>query len=253
MALERLLDLTPDTPVPEDLYTRITWPDPPGDRPYVYLNVVSTLDGKIVIGELGGSAADVGGPTDQRLFRRLQHTCDAALIGSGTLRSSPVIYPADKRRFVVTRSGDLPLTNRFFTDALDRAYILAPAGLPEATKARLRDTAQLIEVGQGAVDLPEAMRLLRQDYGIRTLLCEGGGILNDDLIRAGLADELFLTLTPKVKGGSHLPTAVGGAGFPPGTFLPATLLSLYRDEDELYLRYRLAAVPREAKPGRAKK
>ncbi len=243
MALQCLLDTTPHPPEPDQLYTARDFPASSPDRPYLYINMVSTVDGKIVIGNVSGSAAGVGGATDQLLFRRLQQTCDAALIGGSTLRASQVIYPAEKPRFVITRTGDVPLDNRFFRDAPDRAYVLAPETLAPGMVARIEAKAKLIRVGQGSVDLKEAMRILRQEYGIRVLLCEGGATLNDDLIRHGLADELFLTLTNKLKGGSHLPTVVDGQGFAPGSYLPLTLISLYHDEGELYFRYRLAETP----------
>lgn len=247
MALERLLDVSPDAVLPPDaLYTHLTFPDAPEDRPYLYINMVSTADGKILIKDVGQTAAGVGGPTDQLLFRRLQRTCDAALIGSSTVRAGKVLYPKEIARFVVTRTGDLPLDNPFFTDAPDRACILAPEDLPEDVKSRLSARTNLICIGQGDVDLTAAMKILRQKQGVRRLLCEGGATLNDALIRAGLADELFLTLTNKLKGGKHLPTPVDGAGFPPGVYLPMTLLSLYHDGDELYLRYRLASTPTRA-------
>ena len=239
MPLERLFDSTENSPPADALYTAIRFPNPLEDRPYVYINMAATVDGKIVIGEAAGSAKGVGGPTDQRLFRRLQTQCDAALLGGVTLRASQVIYPPEKIRCVVTRTGDVPLTNRFFTDAPDRAFILAPENLPAAVRDRLANGAKIIQAGNDAVDLTAALRRLRREHGVRVLLCEGGATLNDDLIRAGLADELFLTLAPKLKGGSHLPTIVSGAGFPPGKFASLTLLSLYRDADELYLRYRI--------------
>ena len=239
MPLECLLDLTENSLPPEELYTDIRFPHPPENRPYVYINMAATVDGKIVIGEAGGSAKGVGGPTDQRLFRRLQTQCDAALLGSATLRASQVIYPKDKARYVVTRTGDLPLTNRFFTDAPERAFILAPENLPPDVQKRLRDGASLIQIGAENVDLPAALNLMRREHGVNVLLCEGGATLNDDLIRAGLADELFLTLAPKLKGGSHLPTIMTGAGFPPGQFAPLQMLSVYRDGNEIYLRYQL--------------
>ncbi len=243
MPLERLLDQTPDNVTPDALYSHLELPPPPDDRPYLYINMVSTMDGKIVLGEVGGPAKGVGGPTDQRLFRRLQQTCDAALIGGATLRASQVIYPPEKPRFVLTRKGDLPLDNRFFTDAPDRAYILAPEDLPEATLATLKTCARVIQVGRGGVDLAGALQRLRQELGIRYLLCEGGAALNDALLQNGLADEFFLTLAPKIKGGAHLPTVVDGKGFPSGAFLPLSLLSLYHDGDEIYLRYRIGPKP----------
>jgi 2,5-diamino-6-(ribosylamino)-4(3H)-pyrimidinone 5'-phosphate reductase len=243
MALQRLLDETANPPEPDDLYLRLERPDPPEDRPYLYINMAATIDGKIVVGEPGGTAKGVGGPTDQKLFRRLQQTCDAALLGSTTLRASPVIYPPEILRFVVTRKGDVPLANRFFTDAPQKAYVLAPAGLPEEAAAKLKAATNVVQIGQDEVDLGAALTYLRQELGVRYLLCEGGATLNDQLLRAGLVDEMFLTLAPKLKGGSSLPTPVDGAGFPPNLFLPATLLSLYRDGSELYLRYRLSREP----------
>jgi 2,5-diamino-6-(ribosylamino)-4(3H)-pyrimidinone 5'-phosphate reductase len=241
MSLERLLDLMTDAPEPDDLYTRLDFPEPPAERPYLFINMASTVDGKIVVGEPGGTAKGVGGPTDQRLFRRLQKRADAALLGSATLRASHVLYPPEIPRFVVTRSGDVPLQNRFFTDAPDRAWALVPEDIAPETKTRLEASAHILAVGKGGVDLKAAMRSLRQEQGIRYLLCEGGATLNDDLIRSGLADELFLTLAPKLKGGAHLPTIMTGQGFAPNVVLPLHLRSLYRDDDELYLRYRLDA------------
>ena len=240
MPLERLLDLTENSLPPEDVYTEIRFPNPPENRPYVYINMAATADGKIVVGDAGGSAKGVGGPTDQKLFRRLQTLCDAALLGGSTLRASPVIYPKTTPRYVVTRTGEAPLTNRFFTDAPEIAFILAPENLPDATRKRLSDGANLIQIGRDSVDLPAALALLRREHGVKTLLCEGGATLNDDLIRAGLADELFMTLAPKIKGGSHLPTIVTGEGFAPGVTAPLRLLSIYRDADEIYLRYAFA-------------
>jgi riboflavin biosynthesis pyrimidine reductase len=150
-----------------------------------------------------------------------------------------VIYPPEVRRFVVTRSGGIPLENRFFTDAPDLAYVLVPEDLPAAAIAKLTASTNVIQIGKGEVDLKAALRMLRQERNIRYLLCEGGANLNAELLQTGLVDELFLTIAPKIKGGAALPTIVEGPGFPPSEALPLTLLSLYRDEDELYLRYRI--------------
>ena len=239
MVLERLLDATNPTGSPAELYESIRFPDPPEHRPYVYINMAATVDGKIVVGEVGGTAAGVGGATDQQLFRRLQRNCDAVMIGSSTLRASHVIYPADIPRYVVTRSGEIPLQNRFFTDAPDRAFILAPEDLPAAVLTKLSASAHVIQIGKSDVDLAGALSLLRRSTGIMKLLCEGGPTLNEQFLQAGLADELFLTISAKLKGGAQIPTIVEGRGFPVSQALPLTLLSVYREGDELYLRYQI--------------
>lgn len=248
MKIERLFDSDNHATDPDALYSDITWPEPPSDRPYVYINMASTVDGKIVLGSPTGPAKGVGGPTDQILFRRLQRQCDGALVGGTTLRASQVIYPPELPRFTVTHSSNLPLDNRFFTDAPGRAFVFAPESLAADKALKIETAAKLIRVGKTEVDLAEALKTMRRELSIRTLLCEGGPTINEQLFRAGLVDELFLTLAPKIKGGAALPTIVTGEGFAPGSYAPVKLISLYRDGDELYLRYGINQAPVQLPP-----
>jgi 2,5-diamino-6-(ribosylamino)-4(3H)-pyrimidinone 5'-phosphate reductase len=242
--IERLIDNTGFDGPPGDLYLDPLFPDsherPDAEvRPYLYINMVSTVDGKTLIGQPGSTAKGLGAPTDQLLMRRLETACDCAMIGAGTLRPGNVIYPSDVWRAVITRSGDLPLENRFFSDAPERAIILAPASLSEAARERIGNRAQVRLVGETAVDPVEAVLLLRKEFGIRHLLLEGGASTNFDFLAAGVVDELFLSFSPKIKGGEHLPSVVDGPGFPGRDYLALELRSLYRDGDEFYFRYRV--------------
>jgi 2,5-diamino-6-(ribosylamino)-4(3H)-pyrimidinone 5'-phosphate reductase len=85
-----LLDLTGENHSEETLYRQIPFPPAPTDRPYVFLNMVSTLDGKITLGEVGDTAAGLGSPMDQALMKRLQRNAQAVLIGASTLRAGHV-------------------------------------------------------------------------------------------------------------------------------------------------------------------
>ncbi len=237
MPIEILLDISSTNTEPSELYSHLIFPAPPPDRPYIYINMAATVDGKIVVGKKGGTAAGVGSATDQLLFRRLQKCAHGALIGSGTLRAGTVIYPPELARFVVTNSGELPLTNRFFTDAPEKAYVIAPSSLNADSQKKIQEVCNLILQHSDPVDLKDALAYLRCELGISTLLCEGGSELNSHIVQNGLADELFLTLSPKIKGGSQLPTIVGGKGFSPDVTSPLKLQSIYHDGDELYLRY----------------
>lgn len=92
----------------------------------------------------------------------------------------------------------------------------------------------VVESGsQGRVDLPALLRSLR-DEGVRALLCEGGPRLHGSLQAAGLVDELFLTIAPKLSGGVA-PRIVEG-DLPTVTELE--LAWLLEDEGELFTRYR---------------
>src|SRR5207245_1884801 len=56
----------------------------------------------------------------------------------------------------------------------------------------------------GTLDLKRALAEVRERFEVRSLLCEGGPHLNAHLLAAGLVDELFLTLSPKLAGGDPM-------------------------------------------------
>ena len=53
------------------------------DRPFVFVNMVSTIDGRA---QLGGSTGKLGEDADLEMLLELRAIADAVLIGSGTLR-----------------------------------------------------------------------------------------------------------------------------------------------------------------------
>jgi riboflavin-specific deaminase-like protein len=107
--------------------------------------------------------------------------------------------------------------------------------------ARLRSLADDVKIaGHDEVDWVEALAWLRQRWGVRRLLCEGGGELNAGLFRQGVVDEVYLTLAPLVFGGRGAPTMADGTGI--ADINDATrlrLISLKRLRDELFLVYRV--------------
>jgi riboflavin biosynthesis pyrimidine reductase len=113
--------------------------------------------------------------------------------------------------------------------------------------ASLTDSAAQVEYVRaerdGLLDLAGAMALLRERFGVRTLLCEGGPHLNSSLLAAELVDELFLSLAPKLAGGDP---ATGEAlrilaGPAAQTPLELRLASALESDSHLFLRYELCA------------
>jgi riboflavin biosynthesis pyrimidine reductase len=92
------------------------------------------------------------------------------------------------------------------------------------------------------------LRTLRERFGVRTLLCEGGPHLAGELLAAGLLDELFLTIAPKLVAGDVGSGAEGGRAQPALSIIsgPALdppvqleLVSLLESESYLFSRYRV--------------
>ncbi|HEY7738039.1 MAG TPA: dihydrofolate reductase family protein, partial [Candidatus Limnocylindria bacterium] len=79
--------LWPDPATGLDLdaaFADLAMPEPPADRPWIGLNMVTSLDGRA---QRGGTADDIGDRADRRLMRLLRVPFDAVAIGIGTLRA----------------------------------------------------------------------------------------------------------------------------------------------------------------------
>lgn len=196
-------------------YTALEFPLPPAgaSRPWVITNMVSSLDGRV---RIEGTEQGLGSPGDQRLMRELRFHADVVLDGAGTLRTSGASsrLPDDLRRrreaagrdplpvaAVLTGSGDLPLDVPFFQSREFRAVVYVSDAAPPARIDRLRATGREVVIVP-AQDAPAAMlRHMRQALGAALVAAEGGPRLNGALLRAGVLDELFLTLAPVIVGG----------------------------------------------------
>jgi riboflavin biosynthesis pyrimidine reductase len=111
------------------------------------------------------------------------------------------------------------------------------------SKGQLRQLQSLADevkvMGKREIDFDAALRWLRATWGVKRLLCEGGGAVNGALFRAGLVDELNLTVSPVIFGGRAAPTLADGAGV--GVLADATrlrLVSMKRIAGDLFLVYR---------------
>jgi riboflavin biosynthesis pyrimidine reductase len=270
--LERLYD-APDLPsfeLPDEL--RTLYAGPFGlDEPLVYANFVQTIDGTVAIASLDQSNLLIsGGNEADRFVMGLLRACaDVVVIGAGTLRASARatwqpdrVFPAAAESFaelrrrlgrpasvdvaVVTASGEIDPSH----PVLERgAIVLTSERGAEALADRVPEAATVVFLGgELTVDPAQALEALR-DRGHRRILSEAGPTLFGSLVSAGLIDELFLTVSPLLAASPH-PGArlslAGGVNLPETEQLESRLESIRRDNDYLFLRYRLADEPRDA-------
>jgi 2,5-diamino-6-(ribosylamino)-4(3H)-pyrimidinone 5'-phosphate reductase len=229
----RLYPLPPREIPAESIYEDLALP-PSGrreaSRPYVIINMVSSVDGKTAI---GGKAARIGSQTDRQTMRNLRSHADAVMIGANTLRAEKLSLgidePSDKPQplaIIATTTGDVPLESNLLLGEGQEVLLLSPRELPGYSGSDM--------------DLGEALNMLKSEHGVDVLLVEGGPTLNYALISRGLADELFLTLAPKLlgPGTSESRTILDGGPLPPETPTP-DLLAVHLAGDELFLKYAL--------------
>lgn len=229
----------------DDVYADLELPTG-GARPHVYLGMVASADGSAVV---DGRSTGLGGAGDRAAFRALRRTCDVILVGAGTVRQEdyrPPRAPADVVAHrtarglapratiaVVTRSGRLDPASRLFADPSYRPVVVtSDAGDVD----HLAGVADVLRCGEVEVDLAGALAALAT-RGARRVLCEGGPTLNGTLLRAGLVDELFLTIAPTLVGSSPHRIVDGVVPDPVGL----ELVELRVHDSELLLRYRVVA------------
>jgi riboflavin-specific deaminase-like protein len=241
--VRRLLPDPGPTTVEKQLDSYRPWEHAREDRPYVAMNFAVTVDGRATI---AGVSGPIGSATDTAMLVGLRSRFDAVMIGAGTMRAErygrPVAnperrerrgrlgLPADPLMVIVSGRLDLPWDAPLFTEGAGEVLVFTASEVePPETATPLRVVRH-----EGSVDLAEALRHLRRERGIRALLCEGGPRLHAELQAAGLVDDLFLTIAPKLVG-SEAPRIVEGAL--PG-IVPLELAWLLEQDGELFARYR---------------
>jgi len=223
------------------------------DRPYLILNMISTVDGRAT---LGGRSGPIGNRADRELFHALRGSVDAVMAGAGTVRVERYgrIVRSEAARAARVRAG-LPaeplacIVSGRLALAPDTPLLCEPEArvvILTSSTASLPETAARVEYVRaprdGGLDLAGALRELRARFGVRTLLCEGGPHLNAQLLLAGLVDELFLSVSPKLAGGTgEALRIIAGAGFERPAELE--LLGVLENESHLFLRYALRGEP----------
>jgi riboflavin-specific deaminase-like protein len=249
--LRRLLP-DPAELTPEEATTGLLLGDlAPADRPYVVLNMVATLDGRIAI---DGRSGAIGGEADRELFHGLRTQADAVMVGAGTIRAERygrmVREPARRERRVAEGLAADPLA------VVVSASMRLPADLPllqdehstvavlTAADADLPDTPANVHYLRGPAGtelaLAPLLRRLRSEFEVRSIVCEGGPGLNESLIREGLVDELFLSIAPKLAGGEPLTLLTGDPLAQP---IDLELVWLLEHEGHLFGRYRVLQGP----------
>lgn len=207
------------------LYEEPNFPPAPADRPYVFSNMVQTIDGKILPGGRDETAAGLGSSVDGDALGTLEGHADAVLVGARTLRATGNGWnPGTEWRIVITGSGDVDPASNFLSKG--RAVVASP-GAAHGPGERMDSD-----------DLPGMLRSLREK-GVERILLLGGAEINARFFREGLVDEIFVTIAPKLRLGEDVPTYADGVAFDrPEDW---SLVSDRRVGDELFLRYRRKA------------
>jgi riboflavin-specific deaminase-like protein len=222
--------------------------------PFVFVNMAMTADGKIATANR--AVTSFGSARDREHLLELRATADAVMAGARTVDSAAINLgpgPAKFRRLrlknglmeynlriIVSGNGTLNPAAEVFQHRFSPILVLTTGRASKARLRQLRTLADEVKVcGRQEINFREAFCWLRGKWGVKRLLCEGGGGLNDALFRAGLVDELHLTICPKIFGGRNAPTIADGRGFHRlAEALPLQIKSFKRIGNEVFAVFR---------------
>ena len=192
------------------------------DRPFVICHMSISLDGRVtgdflrlpqceaatrayyrINREYGAGAFACGRVTMEESFT-LGHRPDLSRFDGSVI--PPMDHVADENAsfFAVAfdRHGSLGWKTSHIEDedpGYGGAHIVEVLceSVPQACLSYLHDVGvSYIFAGKDEIDLPLALRKLKEVFGIRRLLLEGGSLLNGAFLRADLIDELSLVMMP---------------------------------------------------------
>ena len=211
-------------------------------RPFVTANFAVTADGRISTRNF--TPSDFSSRGDKRRLVKIRAACDAVLVGARTLASDTMTLgipgirvEKPPLRVIVSNSGRISPQLRVFQKPGAPIVIFTTRKMPAKTRDALAQIADIFIHPATAVDLTLALAILRADYSVKRLVCEGGGTLLRSFATADLLDEIHLTLCPLIFGGSGAPTLTGV----PGKFLPKSiqlkLVEMKRVGEECFTRW----------------
>ena len=203
-------------------------------RPYVLLKTAMTLDGKIA--SYTGDSKWITNEKSRKLVHKLRSDMMGIVAGIGTVKAdNPMLNcrievqqpTANSRqpnihqpiRIIVDTKASISLESNIVKTANEYRTILAVGqqSIVNAQQSKVEMLKSLnveilyCEEKDGHVDINDLMIKLGQK-GIDSLLLEGGATLNAAFLEAGCVDEVYAFIAPKIIGGEHSKSPVGGQG-----------------------------------------
>ena len=222
------------------------------ERPYTVLSCAMSIDGYIASAAM--KPLPLSNAADLDRVDAVRATCDAILVGAGTIRTDQprLLLRSETRRnerlarglppspikVTVTGGGCLDASAQFFAAGDTEKVVYCASHIMREASERLGSVATVVDGGQ-----PVGMQRISEDLyrrGVQRLMVEGGESIHTQFLTGGLADELHLAVAPFFVGDSAARRFVDDGRFPWNPGRRATLAEVRQLGDVVLLRYALS-------------
>ena len=184
---------------------------------HVILSAAISIDGKI---STRTNDSKISSKEDSLRLHKLRSKVDAILIGKNTLlQDDPLLTVRHTKgknpiRVILDSKGTIPITSRIIkTSSEIPTIIVVSKKITDKNLLKLKKLpVEIIVSGENSVNLKLLMKKL-STKNIKTILVEGGGTVNWEFIKNNIFNELIVTLSPYLVGGTDATSFVEGKGF----------------------------------------
>ena len=185
-------------------------------KPYVIINCAMSADGKIASPD--GKQLRISNEEDIRRMYNLRNSCDAVLVGVGTILSDNprltikdeyVENPKNPIR-VILDTHCRTKTDALAVDENAKTLIITNGECDKNYKGTI-EVIQCDVDDEGSIDLQKMLEIL-SNRGIKKLMVEGGSTVIWNFLKQGLADDLYVFIGPMIIGGKYTPSMADGEG-----------------------------------------
>lgn len=180
-----------------------------------------SIDGKITFGEVTSSKDlfSLLSTEDMEYIHEIRSKADGILVGMNTIRNdNPSLtcrYVEGKNpiRIVPSNSLEIPEDATILNDNVPTIIITPEINKEAVKKYEKYQNVNFIFAGKEKLDFEDAFSKLENQYNIHTVMLEGGGTLNWNLIDKDMVNELTIIRLPIVIGGKNNISLVDGKGY----------------------------------------
>ncbi|WP_019914105.1 dihydrofolate reductase family protein [Paenibacillus sp. HW567] len=181
-----------------------------------------SIDGKLTMGA-GNSSKELFSlfsSEDIEFIHLFRGNVQGIMVGKNTiLTDNPFLtnrYEENKNpiRIIPTTTLNIPLDSNVLSDEGQTIIVTTEKGRDEGKIKQIRERGkECLICGEDKVDFVELERQLEDNYGITSLMVEGGGFLNWHIFNQDIVDEIILMQLPIIIGGASNITLVDGDGY----------------------------------------